>query len=112
MRTPRVEEGQFPQPVRERRERDITRLEDARVGPELDLRARLLIGLHVADALHVADGFAAFRCVAENTAVALDLGLEALGEGVGDRDADPVEAAGDLIGLVVELAAGVEGRSE
>ena len=41
-------------------------------------------------------------------AVAVDLGLEPLREGVDDRHADAVQAAGDLVRVVVELAAGVD----
>ena len=45
-------------------------------------------------------------------AVALDLGDELLGEGVHDRDAHAVQAAGDLVGVVVELAARVQDRED
>src|SRR5205823_5294137 len=42
--------------------------------------------------------------------VAPDLEVEALGESVDDRDADAVQASGDLVApAVAELAAGVEG---
>ena len=40
-------------------------------------------------------------------AVAVDLGLQPLRQGVDDRHADAVQAARDLVGVVVELAAGV-----
>ena len=44
-------------------------------------------------------------------AVAPDLDVELLAEGVDDRDADAVQAAGDLVAAAVaELAAGVEDR--
>ncbi len=43
-------------------------------------------------------------------AVADDLDLRAGRERVDDRHADPVEAAGDGVGLLVELAAGVQRR--
>src|SRR4030095_13829718 len=41
-------------------------------------------------------------------AVADDLGVEEGRQGVDDRDADAVEAAGDGVGLAAELAARVE----
>ena len=41
-------------------------------------------------------------------AVAVDLDLDARGERVHDRDADAVEAAGDLVAAAAELAAGVQ----
>ena len=41
-------------------------------------------------------------------AVAADLGDQALAERVDDAGADAVQAAGHLVGVVVELAAGVE----
>ena len=41
-------------------------------------------------------------------AVALDLDLDALGQRVDDRDADAVQAAGDLVAGAAELAAGVQ----
>ena len=58
--------------------------------------------------LSLASGDAALVALGVDPAVALDLEVEPLGQGVDDRDADAVEAAGDLVGLVVELAAGVE----
>ncbi len=45
-------------------------------------------------------------------AVAADLGHERLAQRVDDAGADAVEAAGHLVGVVVELAAGVEGRED
>ena len=41
-------------------------------------------------------------------AVPADLHLQVFGQGVDHRDADAVEAAGDLVGAGVELAAGVQ----
>src|SRR5262249_50890094 len=48
--------------------------------------------------------------LAPDPAVAPDLELEPLGERVHDRHADAVEAARDLVGAVVELAARVQRR--
>jgi hypothetical protein len=47
-----------------------------------------------------------------DSAVALDLHDHLLGERVDHGDAHAVEAAGDLVGVVVELAAGVEDRED
>ena len=41
-------------------------------------------------------------------AVAVDGQQQVLGQGVDDRDADAVQTAGDLVGRVIELTAGVE----
>jgi hypothetical protein len=43
-------------------------------------------------------------------AVALDLDAQLARQGVDDRDADAVQAAGDLVSLAAELAAGVKNR--
>ena len=55
---------------------------------------------------------AALELLAVDLAVAADLGDEPLGERVHDRDADAVEAAGDLVAVAAELAAGVELRED
>ncbi len=58
----------------------------------------------------VADGplrLALLVVLPPDLAVAVDLGLEPFREGVDDRHADAVQAAGDLVRVVVELAAGV-----
>jgi hypothetical protein len=44
-------------------------------------------------------------------AVAVDGQEQVFGQGVDDRDADTVQAAGDLVGRVIELTAGSAGRS-
>ena len=55
--------------------------------------------------------FAALVVLRPDVAVAADLQVQALGERVDDRDADAVQAAGDLVAAAVpELAAGVEDR--
>ena len=80
-------------------------LEDLVVRPERRGGAR---GLGGADLLHLLHGLAARELHLVDAAVALDLDHEALGEGVHHRDANAVQAAGHLVGVVVELAAGVE----
>src|SRR5205085_4735015 len=83
-------------------------LEDRRIGPERDRRAPLA---GAGDALERTLGPAAVdEGLHEAAAVAVDLELEPGRQGVDDRDADAVEAAGDLVALAAELAAGVKGR--
>ena len=53
-------------------------------------------------------GVAALEALVPVVAVAVDVELEPLGERVDDRDADTVQAAGDLVALAAELAAGVQ----
>ena len=62
--------------------------------------------------LHVADRVAALELLAVDLAVAANRGDEPLGERVDDGDADAVEAAGDLVAVAAELAAGVELRED
>ena len=88
---------------------DVELLEDLGVGQEVDRRAGVL-GL--ADDLDVALRLAARELLAVDLAVAPHLGDEALGERVHDGDADAVEAAGDLVAVAAELAAGVELRED
>ena len=57
-------------------------------------------------------GHAARELLAVDLAVALDLGDEPLGERVDDGDADAVQAAGDLVAVAAELAAGVQLRQD
>ena len=84
-------------------------LEDLLVRPEGDGGARRR---GVADLLHLLRGLAAGELHLEDLAVAADLNVHLLGERVDDGDADAVQAAGDLIGRVVELAAGVQDRHD
>ena len=53
-------------------------------------------------------GLAPFVALVIDLAVPADLHLQVFGQGVDHRDADAVEAAGDLVGPGVELAAGVQ----
>ena len=55
---------------------------------------------------------AARELLAVDLPVAAHLGDEPLGERVDDRDADAVQAAGDLVAVAAELAAGVELRQD
>src|SRR5581483_12017885 len=102
------EERHLPQPLEERLGPELGLLEDRRVGPE-GHRRTLLAG--AGDALERPFGPAAVdEGLDEPPAVAVDLELEAGGEGVDDRHADAVQAARDLVALAAELAAGMEGR--
>ncbi len=83
-------------------------LEDLEVGQERDHRAA--VALLVADAAQLVLGQAAGEPLLEHAAVARDAHQQALGERVHDRDADAVQAAGDLVAVAAELAAGVELR--
>ena len=64
----------------------------------------------VADDLHVALRDAARELLPVHLPVAAHLGDQPLGERVDDRDADAVQAAGDLVAAAAELAAGVQLR--
>ena len=53
------------------------------------------------------DGVAAFKAHLVGLAGAMDAQHQPVGEGIDDRDADAVEAAGDLVGILVEFSPGV-----
>ena len=95
-------------PLGERLVVELERLEDLVVGKEGDRRPG---ALELLAALQVALRLAALVVLGPLVAVAAHLEVEALGERVDDRDADPVQAAGDLVAaaLAAELAAGVQG---
>ena len=100
-----VEERELAQALSERVEAELRRLEDLRVGLERDFRAALLrragddkIGLRRP----------ALVGLLVDLFVAPDLELEALGQRIDHRHADAVQAARDLVAVVVELAAGME----
>ena len=83
-------------------------VEDRGVGPEADGGAGAA-PRGLADDLELGLDLAALGEVhAVALAVAVDLDLEPLGQGVDDRHAHAVEAAGDLVAAAAELAAGVE----
>ncbi len=88
---------------------ELERLEDVGVGQEGDRVARALARGELPPLLELALWGAAGVLLGEHVAVAVDLDREALGQRVDHRDADPVQAAGDLVAATVaELAAGVE----
>jgi hypothetical protein len=100
-----VEEGQLAQALGQDVEAVLGRLEDLAVRLE---------GHHGPAFLRLAGDFerrgrlAPFVPLLEDLAVLPDFQFEPFREGVDDRDADPVQAAGDLVGPLLELAAGVQ----
>ena len=100
------EEGGLAQALLEDREVVVQRLEDLGVGQPADggagLAGRLALG-------EVVLRRAALVLLAPDVALAADLDDQRLAERVDDRDADAVQAAGDLVAAAVaELAAGVQ----
>ncbi len=92
--------------------REARHLEDLRIRQEIDDRAGLLrFPDHGQEPLHELKIRLALRImVVMNCAVALYLHVQIGGQGVHDRGADAVQAAGCLVGVIVEFAAGVQGR--
>ena len=80
-------------------------LEDLLVRPKGDGSARMVGS---ADFLHLLSGLAAAKLHLVNLAVASNLDNHLLGQGVYNGDANAVQAAGNLIRGVIELAAGVQ----
>ena len=105
------EEGRLAKTLHERLDREIELLEDVGVGQEADRRPGVA-ALGLADLGEVAGGDAAGELLPVDLAVAPNLGDEPLGERVHDRDADAVEAAGDLVAVAAELSAGVQLRQD
>jgi hypothetical protein len=80
-------------------------VEDGVVGQEGDLGAAVVAGT---EHFHGVERLAVGVFLDEVEPVAEDLGGEVLGEGVHAGDADAVQTAGDLVGVLVELAARVQ----
>jgi hypothetical protein len=99
------EERRLAEALRERLVVEVRLLEDLGVREEGHRRAR--VG-GVAGADDRPERLAALEAHLVDAAVAAHLGHEPLGEGVDHRDADAVEAAGDLVAVAAELAAGVQ----
>jgi hypothetical protein len=101
------QEGHLPEPLEEGLGPELGLLEDLGVGPEGDDGA-LLAG--APGALQRAVGTTAVEVgLHEAAPVPVDLQIETLGQGVHHRDTHAVQAAGDLVPLAPELAAGMEG---
>ncbi len=107
----RIEEGELAEAVLQRLEVELRDLERVGRGQESDLRA-LLAGRRRADDPERRLRIAVAEAHPVLLAVAPDGELQHFGERVHHRDADAVQAAGDLVGIlvggVVELPAGME----
>ena len=100
-----VQERELAQALGQHVEIVVGDRKDLGIGEKGHPRARLVRG---PDLLEGALGLAARVGLAPHHALAPDLELEPRGKGVDDRDPDAVQAARDLVGLIVELAAGME----
>ena len=104
-----VEEGHLAQPVRQGVERERDLLEDLRVRLEADDGA--VLGRLVAGG-DVPLRHAVLIALRPHTALPAYLDLEPLRQGIDHGDADAVQAAGDLVRGVLELASGVQHRQD
>jgi hypothetical protein len=100
-----VEEGELPQPPRQDVVVEVDVAEDLLRGEEVHFRATPLGG---ADLLQRLDRHALAEFHLVRAALAPDGEPQPLGERIDHRDADAVQAARDLVGVGVELAAGVQ----
>ena len=98
-----IEEGEFPQAILEDLEGVVEVREGRGGGEETDLGAGLAPG--VAHDLEVLDGIAAFEAGVMFLAVAPDAQIQPVGKRVDHGNADAVQAARDLVGVLVELPA-------
>ena len=101
-----IEEGEFAQTVLERGVVEVGLRERRRRRQEGDLRA--IARRPVSDHLQRRVGDAVGEGHLVNLAVAPDAELQLARQGVDHRDTDAVEAAGDLVGVLVEFSAGME----
>ena len=102
-----VEEGRLLQMVMEGVVVVSHGLEDLVIRPEGDGRTRY-VGAAGTNLVHLLGHLAARQLDLVDHAITLDLGDEALREGIDDGDADTVQAARHLVGVIVELAARME----
>ena len=101
-----VQEGHFAETLGERIVVIHNRVgEDFRVWPEGDHGARMI---GVANAMELLDRFAALKRDFMLTAIAAHDNLEARGKRIHARNADAVQAAGNLIALAAEFTARME----
>src|SRR5918998_3010676 len=104
-----VEEGGFPESAAQRVEGELLRLgEDLGVGLEADRGPGPLALLELADLIELGGREPAFVALGPQVALAPDLELEPLRQGVDHRSSHTVQPAGDLVALTVELPAGVQ----
>ncbi len=100
-----VEEGELAEPLRQGVPRVFQHRENLRVGLEGHRGAGA--GRHP-DHAQLLGGVAADKRHLVARAGAIDRDRQLFGEGVDHRDADAVQPARDLVGVLVELAAGVQ----
>ena len=104
-----IQERELAQPLREAVEVELGNRKDLWVGPERDLGPGLAGRSHDLDRR---DGTPSLVGLLPDLSLAPDLDIQPLGQGVDDRDADSVQAARDLVGVVVELPARVQVRHD
>src|SRR5207237_697873 len=103
------QEGRLAQALLKGVELEVERLEDVGIGEERDRVAGVLALVQLPALLELAGGHAPRVLLGEYVRVAVDLDVEAFGQRVDYRDADAVQAAGDLVtATVAELATGVQ----
>ena len=100
-----VQERQLPEPLGQHVEAEVDGFEHRRIRLEGDARTPFLGGARF---LERRQGLAALVGLLVHLAVALDLDLEVLRQGIDHRQPDAVQSARDLVGALVELAAGVQ----
>jgi hypothetical protein len=112
--TPLLRNASSRRPLGERVVAELDRLEDLGIGREPDLRSARAhrAGDDGSDLTELGRGLSALVGLLVDLPLAPDLELEGLGQGVDHRDADAVQAARDLVGVVLELAARVELRHD
>src|SRR5579862_3503068 len=109
----RVEKRQFPHAAGEAVELELRGDgEDGRVRQEGDERAGVFLILDLADDVELLGRLPALEGHVVEFAVAADLDLEPVREGVDALGTDAVEAAAVFVGALAELAAGVEIRQD
>ena len=99
---PPVQEGEFAQAVGERAEIVLVGLENGEIRQKTDFRSRAFGDADFAERLKRRAAFVGLRI---DFAAALDFHIKALREGIYDRHADTVQAAGHFVAVVIEFAA-------
>ena len=102
---PGIEKGQLAEALRKRVVIHLQHRKNRRVSLEGDFGAA---PGRLARSYDRGDRNATAVRLMPDRSIAVDLQFEAFGEEVDDRNADPVETPGDLVGIVVELSACVQ----
>jgi hypothetical protein len=100
-----VEEGQLAEALRKRVEAVDDLVEDRRIGVKRDFCTRLA---RLAGGFELRSGDSFFVGLLPDFAVAPDFEIEPVGERVDNGDADTVQAAGNFVGIAIELSTGVK----